>query len=197
VGNFSWLTRHFTDAYAYHCGLRVWASPTPSEAIKLLFLTKKRLEIFSSDDTWPDPWPFREANSHDIRAAIDHNESHCYSPPLMVPGPPESHFRVKFQSQPASPYLQFSNLTKEIQLLPKKALALLGCDGQPFPPDFKWGVPWGGNFPQKKSGNNIKSCYSYNTMNPFLLQSTLYPFYPTTFHRSPQRYINPSGSSLL
>ena len=46
-----WLTPHFTDAYAYHCGLRVRVSPTPSEAIKLLFPTKKKLEIFLSDDT--------------------------------------------------------------------------------------------------------------------------------------------------
>jgi len=47
--NLSWLTRHFTDVYAYYCGLRVRASPTPSADIKLLFPTKKTK--FSSDDT--------------------------------------------------------------------------------------------------------------------------------------------------
>ena len=29
---------------------------------------------------------------------------------------------------------------------------------------------------KKKSGNNIKNCYSYTTMNPFLSERTLYPF---------------------
>ena len=33
------LARHFADAYAYHCRLGVWGFPTPSVAIKLLFLT--------------------------------------------------------------------------------------------------------------------------------------------------------------
>jgi len=31
-------------------------------------------------------------------------------------------------------------------------------------------------FQKKKSGNNIKSCYSYNTMNQFPQERTLYPF---------------------
>ena len=37
--NFSWLARHFPDAYAYHRCLRVRASLTQSAAIKLLFPT--------------------------------------------------------------------------------------------------------------------------------------------------------------
>ena len=37
--NFSELARHFADAYAHHCDLRVRASPTPSATIKLQFPT--------------------------------------------------------------------------------------------------------------------------------------------------------------
>jgi len=38
--NLSQLARHLANAYAYHCGLRVRASPTPSAGIKLLFPTR-------------------------------------------------------------------------------------------------------------------------------------------------------------